>query len=176
MIHSLIRAGKAIAATFRKRAFLMRLLASTLLASFIPLFIISARFISVETDSVRELAQRELDHIASATANSFEEIITSINTVNTKIQSLPKLKENAISSSVSSEMEAIDILKYLSSALPSVRLFGIYDSARDAMYSNSGKFRQDGLCNQYLGIPQMEFDRILAEYVSPGFVSWVLFL
>ncbi len=152
----------------KKRSFLIRLLLTTLLASCIPLTVLSVRQITSESRHILDSANAQLDEVTSSVTTSFNDFISEMNNTQIRLMLSPKFYESVLSSSVQSQIEALEQLKYYGVAIPFVKDFALINSVTDEVYALSGKYQLSGFSGFYLHFQQDAFQNLLYEYREKG--------
>lgn len=156
----------------RRRSFLIRLLASTLLAAFVPLTIMAVQLINRESNNVRKSAQAQLESVGRSVVGQVEDMITGMNSVNVKLMLSAKLYDSVLSSSVQSEIEALEIIDYYGEAMPFVKNYALYSCAEQEAYSLLGKMYLNAFSRFVLNLSEEDFLALLNDRRDAGFVPW----
>ncbi len=162
-----------ISVWLKRRAFLIRMLVTTLLAGCIPLIIITMLLIGSEQNSANDAAIRQLTSVTASIARQFDSYVEATNKINLRMQLERKLYESAISVNVQGEIEALEVIEYMQTALPFVNDFGLYIAGDiNAIYGMSGKYDLDVYASRRINMdPQL----LAAELANPGnarFLDW----
>ncbi len=152
----------------KKRSFLIRLLLTTLLAACIPLTFLSVQQINAESNHLLDSAETQLEEVTSSIAIQFDDFISSMTNTQMRLMLSPKLYESVLSSSVQSQIEALEQIKYYGVAIPFVKDFALVNTATEEVYALTGKYQISGFSSFYLNLPLDRFYQLLAEHQEKG--------
>ena len=158
---------------FQRRTFLLRLLITTLLVAFLPMSVMCMHLVANESKRAYENSLAQLKSAAASVMVQFENMISSLNSINMRLMTSSELYENVIGQSVQSETEALKLISSFHITLPFVRSYALYLPDRGIAYSNEGKLQKNGFARFVLGISESELDALIAQQsVQAGFVPW----
>lgn len=110
----------------------------------------------------------QLESTAATAMVQFENMISSLNSINMRLMTASELYENVIGQSVQTETDALKLIDSFHIMLPFVRGYALYLPERGIAYSNDGKLQKNGLARFVAGITEAELDAIIAQSDAAG--------
>ncbi len=147
-----------------RRSFLVRMLSTTLIASLIPLTIMSVHQINRENTHVRHTVETQLQITTVMASQQFDLYVSDMKMIAGKLAFSGKFYESRLSESINAELDALDKLQSYSGILPYVHFYAIYNLNSGIAYTNRGKMQGSTLMKYELNLTPAEFDAILLKY------------
>lgn len=129
----------------QRRTFLLRLFATTMLVAFLPTSIACMNLVTSESQRAYENSVAQLESTAATAMVQFENMISSLNSINMRLMTASELYENVIGQSVQTETDALKLIGSFHIMLPFVRGYALYLPEQGIAYSNDGKLQKNGL-------------------------------
>lgn len=156
-----------------KRPFLLRLMISTLAACMIPMLFLSVRFFQTHRDSLQISEQTRLHDTANRLAARMDEFMQNIESIQYQHRKLQHLSDSALKSSVSSEMEAIEMLAILANNHPFLYENGfVLLDTPNVVYVSQGKYQLKYFASQVLATTEADFLNKVDQLTGPMFLPW----
>ena len=159
---------RILQSALQRRTFLLRLFATTMLVAFLPTSIACMNLVTSESQRAYENSVAQLESTAATAMVQFENMISSLNSINMRLMTASELYENVIGQSVQTETDALKLIDSFHIMLPFVRGYALYLPERGIAYSNDGKLQKNGLARFVAGITEAELDAIIAQSDATG--------
>lgn len=155
-----------------RRMFLLRLVATTILAGLIPVLLLSMFYASRKSDEMQASMLRQADLVSASVCSQFENCMDSIQELNSQLIVYKKPLGGTEQLSVSDEREVLDLLKYLRCAIPFADQFGFSVQGEErCLYTHAGKYQADIFAREVLHMEGDAFRELLDANES-RFVPW----
>ncbi len=156
-----------------KRPFLLRLMITTLAACMIPMLFLSVRFFQTQRDSMQANEQMRLNDTANRIAALMDEFMQDIESIQYQHRKLQHLSDVALKSSVSSEMEAIEMLEILADNHTFLSESGfVLLEEPNVVYVSQGKYQLKYFTTQVLNMTEAAFLNKIEQLSAPMFLPW----
>ncbi len=159
---------RILQSALQRRTFLLRLFATTMLVAFLPTSIACMNLVTSESQRAYENSMAQLESTAATVMVQFENMISSLNSINMRLMTASELYENVIGQSVQTETDALKLIGSFHIMLPFVRGYALYLPEQGIAYSNDGKLQKNGLTRFVAGITEAELDAIIAQSDASG--------
>ena len=159
---------RILQSALQRRTFLLRLFATTMLVAFLPTSIACMNLVTSESQRAYENSMAQLESTAATVMVQFENMISSLNSINMRLMTASELYENVIGQSVQTETDALKLIGSFHIMLPFVRGYALYLPEQGIAYSNDGKLQKNGLTRFVAGITEAELDAIIAQSDAVG--------
>lgn len=133
---------RILQSALQRRTFLLRLFATTMLVAFLPTSIACMNLVTSESQRAYENSVAQLESTAATAMVQFENMISSLNSINMRLMTASELYENVIGQSVQTETDALKLIDSFHIMLPFVRGYALYLPERGIAYSNDGKLQK----------------------------------
>ena len=156
-----------------RHAFLLRLLATTVLAGLIPFMLLSAinTYSKAQEDQLRLHQQTGL--VSKSISSQLETCMDMILRLNSHLSTGSILANPAQLSRVSTEREFLNLINMLKSSLPFVDDFGYYiPTSGSHFYTTGGKYQLDIYARQRLRTDEDEFVSSISSVDRLFFIPW----
>ena len=155
-----------------KRAYLLRMLLTTLAAGCIPLILISSYTMKNEQNKMHEFAWHKISVTADSAAKQFEQYIDLFDQVNQKFRISPVFSDLKLEGAISEQQEAVQAIANLKVFLPVIKEFGLYWPDKEMVYVANAKYYSDVYSHFVLNTEPELFESLFEPRKKAYCIEW----